>query len=92
MEIVGMLPCCEISATTYTSQKFRFAKHVLSYTNSKEKKIFKFLHPILHNELQKLQFLPYGRSIGSWICLRLDLYMSHVKKQVMRAHSSGRVL
>jgi hypothetical protein len=27
-----------------------------------------------------VQFLPYGRSIGSWICLthKTDVYMSHV--------------
>jgi hypothetical protein len=41
---------------------------------------------------KKLHFLLYGRSIGPWVCLRLDFYMSHVKKHVMRAHSSGRVL
>jgi hypothetical protein len=25
-----------------------------------------------------LQFLPYGRSIGSFICLRRHIYMSHI--------------
>jgi hypothetical protein len=37
----------------------------------------KYLHSTVHFCKQKLQFLPHGRSIGSWICLTHKTYTCH---------------
>jgi hypothetical protein len=36
---------------------------------------------------KKLQFLPYGRSIGSWICLTHKTYTCHTVQNITDMHN-----
>jgi hypothetical protein len=38
-------------------------------------------------KVEKLQFLPYGRSIGSWICLTHKTYTCHTVQSVTDTHN-----
>jgi hypothetical protein len=48
---------------------YMYILHTCRTTHSKQKRAREIPN--------KLQFLPYGRSIGSWICLTQNVYMSH---------------
>jgi hypothetical protein len=41
-------------------------------------------HSTTHAHIKKIQFLPYSRSIGSWICLTHKTYTCHTVQNTIR--------
>jgi hypothetical protein len=48
---------------------------------------FGFWKTTVVKNIKKIQFLPYGRSIGSWICLTHKTYTYHTVQNITDTHN-----